>query len=83
MHLRGQERVIPDKRMVQQGVKTSTTVEVIENGQMEGLSKGPMGFLVQKCSSCGRTMMLGEGDTLFGERWFHGVCWSLEADSKR
>jgi hypothetical protein len=69
--------------MVQRVVKTSTAVEVIANGTIEGLAKGPMGFLVQKCSSCGRTMMLGEGDTLFGERWFHGVCWSLEAENKR
>jgi len=68
--------------MIQHGVKTSTAVEVIDDGSLKGLGKGPAGFLVQKCSSCGRTMMLGEGDTLFGERWFHGVCWSLEAESK-
>jgi hypothetical protein len=40
-------------------------------------------FLVQKCSSCGREMVLGEGDTLFGDKWFHGLCWALEAESKR
>ncbi|HYR04543.1 MAG TPA: hypothetical protein VEO75_04065 [Nitrososphaerales archaeon] len=69
--------------MIQKGVKTSAAVEVIENKPIEGLVKGPMGFLVQKCSSCGRTMMLGEGDTLYGERWFHGVCWSIESEDKR
>jgi hypothetical protein len=68
--------------MIQTGVKASTAVEVIDEGALKGLVKGPMG-LVQKCSSCGRTMVIGEGDTLFGERWFHGVCWSLEAESKR
>lgn len=40
-------------------------------------------FLVQKCSSCGRTMVLGEGDTLFGDKWFHGLCWTIEAEAKR
>lgn len=38
--------------------------------------------LVRQCSSCGRSMSLDEGDILFGERWFHGVCWSLEAEAK-
>jgi hypothetical protein len=69
--------------MVQHGSKTSAAVEVIDSKPIEGLVKGQVGFLVQRCSSCGRTMMVGEGDTLFGERWFHGVCWSLEAESKR
>jgi hypothetical protein len=69
--------------MAQKGLKASTAVEVIDDGVLKGLAKGPVGFLVQKCSSCGRSMMLGEGDTLFGERWFHGVCWTLEAESKR
>jgi hypothetical protein len=41
------------------------------------------GFLAQTCSSCGREMTLGEGDTLFGDRWFHGLCWALEAEAKR
>jgi hypothetical protein len=69
--------------MAQKGLKASTAVEVIDDRALKGLAKGPVGFLVQKCSSCGRSMMLGEGDTLFGERWFHGVCWTLEAESKR
>jgi hypothetical protein len=69
--------------MIPQSVKTSAAVEVIDNKPIEGSVKGQASLLIQRCSSCGRAMMLGEGDTLFGERWFHGVCWSLEAESRR
>jgi hypothetical protein len=72
-----------DNEMVPQGPKTSAAVEVIDVQPTEGFARRPLGFLLQRCASCGRTMMLGDGDTLYGERWFHGVCWSLEAEGKR
>jgi hypothetical protein len=69
--------------MSQLGVEASTELENIAIGTMQGHVEGPMGPLVQRCSSCGRMMRLGEGDTLFGDKWFHGLCWTLEADGKR
>jgi hypothetical protein len=64
--------------MSQQGVEAS------KNGREAARHQAmAAGFLVQKCSSCGREMVLGEGDTLFGDKWFHGLCWALEAEAKR
>jgi hypothetical protein len=55
--------------------------KVVSDAIPQGAKRGS--YLVQRCSSCGRTMSLGEGDTLFGDKWFHGVCWTLEAEAKR
>jgi hypothetical protein len=65
--------------MSQKGVEASTKVEI---GTVQVQAKAT-GFLAQTCSSCGREMTLGEGDTLFGDKWFHGLCWALEAEAKR
>jgi hypothetical protein len=46
----------------------------------ESISGSKRSFLIQTCASCGRTMNLGEGDTLFGDKWFHGLCWTIEAE---
>lgn len=35
-------------------------------------------FLAQTCSSCKKKMLLSEGDMIFGDKWFHNSCWSLE-----
>lgn len=32
-------------------------------------------FLIQKCTSCEKEMLVGEGDTIYGENWFHYSCW--------
>jgi len=68
--------------MGQQGVKVSRQIETAATEPVQVTVGGPMGFLVQTCASCGRMMTLGEGDMLFGEKWFHGLCWALEADGK-
>jgi hypothetical protein len=68
--------------MSQKEIEASAQVKS-EGTQTQGRANGPMGYLVQRCASCGRTMMLGEGDTLFGDKWFHGVCWALEATGNR
>jgi hypothetical protein len=65
--------------MSRQGVEAETSVE---RGTIQ-LQARATSFLTQKCSSCGREMTLGEGDTLFGDKWFHGLCWAVEAEAKR
>ena len=32
-------------------------------------------FLVQTCSHCNEEMHVGEGDIIFGGKWFHNSCW--------
>jgi len=32
-------------------------------------------FLVQMCSLCNKEMTLGEGATIYGEKWYHKDCW--------
>ncbi len=32
-------------------------------------------FLNQTCSHCNEEMNIGEGDIIFGGRWFHNSCW--------
>ena len=32
-------------------------------------------FLIQTCSHCNEEMHVGEGDLLFGGKWFHNTCW--------
>ena len=32
-------------------------------------------FLIQRCSHCNEEMHLGEGDIIFGGKWFHNTCW--------
>ncbi len=32
-------------------------------------------FLIQICSHCNEEMHVGEGDLLFGGKWFHNTCW--------
>ena len=34
-------------------------------------------FLVQKCSLCDKIMELREGDTIYGNKWYHENCWNL------
>ena len=34
-------------------------------------------FLVQTCSHCNKKMELTEGDVIYGDKWFHGICWKL------
>ena len=63
--------------MSQQEVGASNTVSETLPGSVK------RSFVVQKCSSCGRMMNLGEGDILFGDKWFHGLCWTIEAEAKR
>ena len=35
---------------------------------------GHMG-LVQVCGRCNEEMVLVEGDTIFGDKWYHKNCW--------
>jgi hypothetical protein len=32
-------------------------------------------FLVRKCDFCGLELVVGQGDAIFGDRWYHGQCW--------
>lgn len=32
-------------------------------------------FLTQTCSHCNEEMHIGEGDIIFGGKWFHSSCW--------
>jgi len=32
-------------------------------------------FLTQTCSQCNEEMHIGEGDIIFGGKWFHNSCW--------
>ncbi len=32
-------------------------------------------FLAQTCSLCNEQMHIGEGDIIFGGKWFHNSCW--------
>lgn len=34
-------------------------------------------FLIQTCSHCNKKMELVEGDVIYGDKWFHGLCWKL------
>lgn len=42
-----------------------------------GTTMKTQNFLVQKCSLCNEAMELVEGDTIYGDRWYHGNCWNL------
>lgn len=64
--------------MSQRGIETAAAVEVIKGSSPKRETKGTAVSLVQTCSSCGRTMTIGGGDVLFGDKWFHGLCWSVE-----
>ena len=33
-------------------------------------------FLTQTCSYCDKKMQLGEGDVIYGDKWFHSFCWN-------
>ena len=35
-------------------------------------------FLLQTCSHCNKKMELVEGDVIYGDRWFHNICWTLK-----
>ena len=35
-------------------------------------------FIIQKCSHCHKEMSIGTGDIIFGEKWFHLLCWRKE-----
>ena len=32
-------------------------------------------FLIQTCSHCHEKMHVGEGDIIFGGKWYHNSCW--------
>lgn len=34
-------------------------------------------FRTPACSLCGKEMQLVEGDTIFGDKWFHNNCWKM------
>jgi hypothetical protein len=34
-------------------------------------------FLVQTCSYCNNKFELAEGDVIYGDKWFHNVCWDF------
>ena len=34
-------------------------------------------FLLQTCSHCNKKMELVEGDVIYGDKWFHNICWKL------
>jgi len=36
-------------------------------------------FLEQICGLCNKEMTLVEGDSIFGEKWYHHDCWGLIA----
>ncbi len=40
-------------------------------------------FLVRRCEQCGGEVVLGAGDVLFGDRWYHCHCWEKTASSTR
>ena len=42
---------------------------------------GSMG-LVQVCGLCNKDMILVEGDTIFGEKWYHKDCWQSIANKE-
>jgi len=33
-------------------------------------------FLLRACRYCDSEFLLGPGDVLFGDGWYHGSCWS-------
>jgi hypothetical protein len=33
-------------------------------------------FFVHKCSFCGKTMDVSEGDILYNSKWYHKLCWN-------
>ena len=37
----------------------------------------PNHFLIQTCSHCNKKMELVEGDMIYGDKWFHKLCWAL------
>ena len=40
-------------------------------------------FLLQTCSHCNDNMELVEGDVIYGDKWFHGMCWkSINGETK-
>ena len=32
-------------------------------------------FFVPKCSSCKNEIQFLEGDTIYGDKWYHSACW--------
>ena len=41
-------------------------------------------FLVQICFLCNKEMILAEGATIYGEKWYHKDCWqSIKGESKQ
>jgi len=32
-------------------------------------------FLSRMCSYCDTEFLLGPGDAIYGDRWYHGDCW--------
>jgi len=32
-------------------------------------------FLLRTCKYCNVEFLLGPGDTLYGDQWYHGNCW--------
>ncbi len=53
-------------------VETKLLEHPSESMQMRNISKH---FLVQTCSYCNDKFELAEGDVIFGDKWFHGICW--------
>ena len=39
-------------------------------------------FRVLKCGICNGVIQLGPGDVIFGENWYHGLCWESMESSK-
>ena len=37
----------------------------------------PSRFLLQTCSHCNKKMELVEGDVIYGDKWFHSICWKV------
>lgn len=58
-----------------------TTSELIlpekSDGKVHFQNSKPANFLVPKCSWCNQEMALVEGDTIYGENWYHKNCWRM------
>jgi len=38
-------------------------------------------FVTQKCDACSETVELVAGDIIFGDKWYHSICWKLKKAS--
>lgn len=41
----------------------------------QDIAQQKISFCIPRCSACKNEMQFEEGEVIYGERWYHSLCW--------